>query len=227
MNNLNVKENAMKTILILSTAVILLGGLLFLEKKENQKGTLIIKAFLSGLFIFTALIQPFENKNYYTFIAGGLIFSFIGDLCLVFFFNKKTFNIGLLSFLIGHIFYIIAFVFTSGITSGTWLSLIFIIPFSFSVFLKLKPHLGSMTIPTTAYLIIISLMVASAASFLTNNAFQVFAKTFIFIGAVLFYISDLFVARHRFISKENINGIIGYPMYYSAQFILAFSISLV
>jgi len=44
--------------LIIFSAISLLAGLLFFEKKSgNQSGKLAAKTVLSGLFIFTALVQ--------------------------------------------------------------------------------------------------------------------------------------------------------------------------
>ena len=45
-----------------------------------------------------------------------------------------------------------------------------------------------------------------------------------FAGALLFYISDIFVARQRFLKAEFVNRLIGLPLYYGGQFMLAFSI---
>ena len=47
-----------------------------------------------------------------------------------------------------------------------------------------------------------------------------------FGGALAFYISDIFVARQRFLKAEFVNRLIGLPLYYSGQFMLAFSIGL-
>jgi len=43
--------------LIIFLAISLLAGLLFFEKNGNQSGKLAAKTVLSGLFIFTALVQ--------------------------------------------------------------------------------------------------------------------------------------------------------------------------
>jgi hypothetical protein len=45
-----------------------------------------------------------------------------------------------------------------------------------------------------------------------------------FCGALSFYVSDLFVARDRFVKKGAINRILGLPLYFGGQFLLAFSI---
>jgi uncharacterized membrane protein YhhN len=45
-----------------------------------------------------------------------------------------------------------------------------------------------------------------------------------FTGAVAFYFSDVFVARDRFMKKEFLNRLVGLPMYYAGQFLIAFSL---
>ena len=42
-------------------------------------------------------------------------------------------------------------------------------------------------------------------------------------GRIFFYISDLFVARNRFLKREFFNRLVGLPLYYTGQFLLAFS----
>jgi hypothetical protein len=49
----------------------------------------------------------------------------------------------------------------------------------------------------------------------------------VIFGAVSFYISDLFVARDRFLKTEFVNRLIGLPLYYGGQFLFAFSIGLI
>ncbi|MBW2297136.1 MAG: lysoplasmalogenase, partial [Deltaproteobacteria bacterium] len=43
-------------------------------------------------------------------------------------------------------------------------------------------------------------------------------------GALSFYVSDLFVARDRFLKNESLNRLLGLPLYYGGQFLLAFSV---
>jgi uncharacterized membrane protein YhhN len=45
-----------------------------------------------------------------------------------------------------------------------------------------------------------------------------------FVGALSFFVSDIFVARQRFLKAEFVNRLIGLPLYYGGQFLLAFSI---
>ena len=43
-------------------------------------------------------------------------------------------------------------------------------------------------------------------------------------GAILFYVSDIFVARQRFVSAGYSNSILGLPQYYTAVWCFAVSI---
>lgn len=47
----------------------------------------------------------------------------------------------------------------------------------------------------------------------------------IYAGAALFYLSDLAVARHRFVAPGPENKLIGLPLYYAAQLILASTVN--
>lgn len=48
----------------------------------------------------------------------------------------------------------------------------------------------------------------------------------VFGGALLFYLSDIFVARDRFLKTSFLNRLVGLPIYYAGQFLLAFSVGL-
>jgi uncharacterized membrane protein YhhN len=213
--------------IIISAALPLLAGLLFFERKESVKGLLSVKPLLSLLFIITALLQTHHNLVYFYIILSGLLLCLIGDVCLIFFFNKKVFTAGLVSFLAGHIMYTIAFL-KFGET-GIVMSAAAVISMLIStfIFISLKPHLGNMTGSVSAYIIIITAMVISAASFMNNETNDINGRILIITGAILFYASDVFVSRHRFVKKEFVNRAVGLPMYYTAQFMIALSTGLI
>lgn len=217
----------MNTIVILVLAVVLLCGLLLAEKKENLKGILLTKPLLSALFIATALLQPHSADPYFYLILAGLVLCFAGDICLIFFFNRKVFTAGLAFFLTGHILYVLAFFITAGFTTGAWISLAVMSVISFFVFTKLRPHLGSMKGPVIAYIAIISVMVVAASSLTARQDFSLQVRLLVMAGSLLFFVSDLFVARHRFVEKNIVNRYAGLPMYYAAQFMLAFSVGMI
>ena len=194
--------------IILAIAAFLLVGLLFFEKKGSTKGIIIVKPLLSILFIIAALLQTHLNMTYFYIVLAGLVLCLIGDVCLIFFFNKKIFTAGLGAFLVGHIMYTIAF-FTCG-TPGIvlWGTTIACLALSIGVFSWLKPSLESMMGPVIAYIVIISAMAIGASALKSNPMLDMTGKILVYAGALLFYVSDIFVARHRFVKKELILSLI-------------------
>jgi uncharacterized membrane protein YhhN len=81
----------------------------------------------------------------------------------------------------------------------------------------LSPHRpAELKIPIVVYVVIISVMVATA--FATNAALP---DIRIPIAAVTFAVSDLLVARQRFVAPSRANRIVGLPLYFIAQTIFA------
>jgi uncharacterized membrane protein YhhN len=95
-----------------------------------------------------------------------------------------------------------------------------------NIFFWLRPHLGSMKAPVVLYVIIITIMVTGAWSVLGDSNLARSGRIMVFAGAFSFYFSDIFVARDRFLRKGFLNRLIGLPMYYTGQFLLAFSVGL-
>ena len=212
--------------LIVILAVILLVGLLYFEKNGNQKGKLPTKTILSGLFIFAALVQPHPIPAYFYLLLLGLIFCLGGDVFLALP-QERMFLMGLVSFLLGHVFYIACFYYLADLSHWTWIGGIVAIVVSGGVFFWLRPHLGSMLLPVIAYIVVITLMLIGAWTVLGDANVKFTGRVVIFVGAVSFYVSDLFVARDRFIKTEFKNRLVGLPLYYFGQFLLAFSVGLV
>jgi uncharacterized membrane protein YhhN len=213
---------------VINTSIIviaagLLVGLLYAEKKEVLKAKLTVKIILSSLFILCAVIQPHAIVPYYRFMLTGLIFCLGGDVFLALP-RQKMFLYGLVSFLLGHLFYVVAFFYTAGINPGTGIGLAISAIASGGVFLWLRPHLGAMKIPVIFYILVITAMVVGACSVLAAGGLALSGRILVFSGALSFYVSDVFVARQRFLRTEFLNRFIGLPLYYSGQFMLAFSV---
>jgi uncharacterized membrane protein YhhN len=216
----------MLNILIVGLAVILLLGLLYFEKNGNQKGKLPTKTILSCLFIFTALVQAHLIPVYFYILLFGLIFCLGGDVFLALP-QERMFLLGLVSFLLGHVLYVVDFFYVADVSQWTWVGCLVGLLVSGLVFWWLRPHLGSMLIPVIAYIIVITVMVIGAWTVLGDTKLNYAGRLVVFIGAVSFYLSDLFVARDRFLKSEFTNRLIGLPMYYVGQFLLAFSVGLI
>jgi uncharacterized membrane protein YhhN len=211
------------SILIVFVAAGLLGGLLYCEKKEVFKAKLVVKTVLSVLFILTAVVQPHPMVFYYRLLLLGLIFCLGGDVFLALS-GDKMFRLGLVSFLIGHLFYVTAFLSAARINPLTFIGLAISLLISGGVFLWLRSHLGSMKIPVIFYIIVITAMVVGAWTVLAAGELALSGRMLVFTGALSFYFSDIFVARERFLKVGFINRLIGLPLYYGGQFMLAFSV---
>jgi len=213
-------------IVILTAAASLLLGLLFFEKRESTRGIILTKPLLSALFILTALVGPHSDPKYFGPVLVGLLFCLAGDVFLLFFSSKRLFLAGLFSFLTGHILYAAAFFLVSSPGELTWIVGALTIAVSGAVFTWLRPHLGRMLIPVIAYMAVITVMVTGAASLMGEETAGFSGRALAFSGAILFYLSDIFVARQRFVARQHINRLAGLPLYYAAQFMIAFSIRL-
>ena len=157
-------------------------------------------------------------------ILIALVFCLVGDILLALG-SHKTFLLGLVSFLLGHVMYAAAFFTLSQVGPVMAAGMMLIMTAAVVVWRWLEPHLGDMRTPVLAYIVIISIMVCGAAGLAANPAIACITRTTILIGAVLFYLSDIFVARQRFVVSAQLNRSLGLPLYYAAQFLLAFSVS--
>jgi uncharacterized membrane protein YhhN len=215
----------MINVFIIILGMPLLFGVLYYEKKKHRMPLLIVKTILSLLFVVTALLQPHSIPVYYHYLLVGLIFCLMGDVCLALP-QKKAFMGGLVAFLIGHVSYIFSFLTLTQIID--WISTggLIILIMSASIFFWLRPHLKSMLIPVLLYILVITVMASGAWAVFWKSSFQISGRMLILVGSLCFYFSDLFVARNKFIKEEYRNRLLGLPLYYAGQFMLAFSVGL-
>ncbi|MDQ1333959.1 MAG: hypothetical protein QG552_909 [Thermodesulfobacteriota bacterium] len=210
-------------IAIIVLAAILLPILLYYECREDRRGLVPAKAALSALFVVTALVQPHPMPGYYYFVLIGLLFCLGGDVSLALP-QDRMFRLGLVSFLVGHIFYSVAFFMTADTGAWTWWGTLVVLIVSGWVYFWLRPRLGRMNGPVLAYIVVITVMVSGAWSIWGDARLAWDGRIMVFAGACCFYVSDIFVARDRFVKMEALNRLIGLPLYYGGQFLLAFSV---
>jgi uncharacterized membrane protein YhhN len=208
--------------LIVGLGFFLLVVLLYFEKTGLRLGRIVTKSLLSLLFVITVFLQPNANEAFTRYLKIGLILCLGGDVFLALP-GLKWFRTGLAAFLLGHGLYILAF--NSLVPFNGWFSPgdFLILGISLGASRWLWPHLGAMKLPVLAYVAVITLMVFGAWEVFNRLDLPFTGKALIFWGAILFYLSDLFVARDQFIKKAFSNRLIGLPLYYTGQFLLAFS----
>jgi len=142
----------------------------------------------------------------------GLMLCWLGDVLGY----RGHFELSAGAFLVGHLAFSCGFLARGGdrrrLLLGTW-------PVALATGLVaawLMPHVGpGLRLLVVAYMVIISLLViAACASRLPNSWLLI-------VAAVLFYVSDIAVARWKFVSPGSDQRFFCYPLYYSACLLLA------
>ena len=200
--------------LLLAIAV---AALLWAESKNSRRGIWLTKPVASTLFIATALLAGALDSAYGQLILLGLFLSWFGDVFLI---PKRQlfFVAGLGSFLLAHVAFSGAFYLLPLEALPLTIAATAMVAAAIIIIRWLWPHLSQNLRPAVvAYLGVITLMVILAGG--TINA----AGPHLAVGAVMFAISDVFVARDRFVSPSIINRFCGLPLYYGAQLIFALS----
>lgn len=204
-----------------SITLVFLAFLLVAERKDSQRLRWAVKPVASTAFIVAAWAAGAFDTAYGVAIIVGLALSWWGDVLLIPKGQTPIFRAGVLAFLLGHVGYSIAFV-IRGIdwiwTAGAALVLVGVA----AVILKwLWPSVDRpMKVPVVAYVVVISVMVA-----LSVGTVAAAGGPAILVGAVMFYLSDLSVARERFVKASFVNRIWGLPFYYVAQLVLAWTVT--
>ncbi len=209
--------------LLLVTAAVLLPVLLYFERSGDRRGLVPAKLALSALFVAVGMVQPDTVPGYGGIVLAGLTFSLLGDLFLALQ-GRRAFLAGLVAFLIGHIWYVFAFASVADVAPWAFVGWLLIGAVSGAVYAWLKPHLGSLRRAVIAYVVVISLMVAAAMGVAGNPDWSLAGRAMVLVGALMFYLSDLFVAKDRFMGRDFANRRIGLPLYYGGQFLIALSI---
>lgn len=194
--------------------------LLLAERYDATALTRVAKPIASTGFLGFALEQGALDSTYGVLVLIALVLSWLGDVCLL---SKAAhwFRAGLGAFLLAHIAYVAAFMtFGPAWHNVAVIAACMAVP-AWRVRRWLSPHVPSaMRAPVHAYVIVITLMVGAALA-----AWQSGAPVGVAVGAGVFYLSDLSVARERFVAAGFINRLWGLPAYYAAQLMLAQTIA--
>lgn len=209
--------------------VLILGEYLHRDAIRVPAKLLASAAFVAlGIVLVVRLEDP-ALARYATTILVGLVLGAIGDAALL---GKSSvaFMGGLVAFLLGHLAYVVAC--SLLVTPGSWLRgegavVAAVAPLiAGAVALAwLWRHLGSMRGPVIAYVLTIVTMVIAALAVWRMEALPTPRRTWLVVGAVLFFVSDLAVARDKFVAKGFANRAWGLPTYYAGQLMIAWSLA--
>lgn len=208
-------------IIIIFTLAVLFSTIFCIRAKYKKIRIqlLLFKPLTLILIILIATIFPSIETKYKIFIVTGLLFSLLGDTFLIF--PEQHFKKGLIAFLIGHICYIIAFMIPTGFHFTFWI--FFPIVIVGVLYLRyIIPYTGKMKIPIILYILIILIMVWTAAE--RFHSYPTLRAVLPAIGAVLFMGSDAVLTLNKF-RKPFFNAeLIILTTYFTAQWFLAVSV---
>lgn len=145
----------------------------------------------------------------------ALALSWVGDVLLLGH-ERRPFLAGIFAFLLAHVAFAVAFVALDPDLVVTAVAAVPLLGLGAVVYRVLAPRAGSLARPVAAYIGAIIAMVA-----LAFGAAATTSRWDLPLAATLFFVSDLCVARDRFVSPAWENRLLGLPLYYGAQMVFA------
>lgn len=169
---------------------------------------------ISLMLYFLAASHGFPNWR--RWVAMALAFSWLGDVFLM---NDNLFVVGLGSFLIAHLFYIVAYSQT-GAKTGT-LKVVDGLKFvavGIALMWVLYPGLGDMLIPVLLYAFVLLMMAVLAHK--RRGSTSDLSFTLVAVGAMLFVISDALIAVDKFAFEVPYSSLMVMITYITAQYMI-------
>ncbi len=204
---------------LLIILIMLMPALYLSLKWRKVEYAVIVKGGLTFLIWLYACVSTFDHLTIYgLLISIGILAGLLGDVAI----EKKLIN-GMVLFLLGHIFYIAAF-----ISNGPFLPqalIVFVILFGLAVgYYKVsRPRLKDYIIPVAIYAMFLLSMLSLGLIQPFDRYFTV-SSLFMAFGAILFAASDFLLAQNLFVKDKKIMHLISLYLYYFGQFLLALSI---
>ena len=204
------------------------------DRKGSVKA-LLVKTLTSFLFIAVAFVSFLANPNqgvatYAMLIMMGLVCGLIGDIVLdLKIMYRESSSLyqhgGMVSFLIGHLFYLAALIIYFGFN---WVPVVIALALALIIGLVskfiLKFNFAEHTIDTYAYSFILSYMMTQACYAAITQGFTT-CTVLLAAGAILFLLSDLVLVMTYYDNKDSRPFIVvNHVLYYAAEFTIALSI---
>lgn len=218
---------------VFAAVTVPLVGLLLLGERRDAPWRGWAKAAASSGFVAAAVAAGAADTAYGGWVLGALCLGWVGDIALVSA-RRRWFLLGLAAFLLSHLTYIGAFATVDPHAVVAVLVAAGLLGPAALVARWLWPHLaGDMRGPVMAYIAVITAMVAAASGAAAGTGPALLPalsaggwRATVVVAAVAFYLSDVSVARDRFVAPGFGNRIWGLPLYYAAQLLFALSVGM-
>ncbi len=231
-------------IIILIVGAALLAWMLYVKSRKDSVRTVFIKTGISSCFMLTAVICMSIKASagagyslFQYFVLPGLLFGLLGDIWL----GLKnaqgkeqgSFTLaGFISFLIGHLFYIVGMSVCYGSGNPLYIILPIVVGIGLGILIGfseklMKVRYGHYKTIVIIYGCALSSMTLLALSMAIKTGWAVKTLNLMFIGGVLFLTSDLILCQMYFGKADEKS--VGFTAanlitYYAAMFIIASSL---
>jgi uncharacterized membrane protein YhhN len=210
-------DAAMAEVLLIAITAGAVISLLVAARSGERDLEVLSKTFASATVLVLGVTRWSAGEPAGTWIVVGLALCAVGDVLLLW---QRSFDAGVAAFLAGHLAYIAAFAAAVPITDWPVLLAGPVLLSSVGAVSWLWPHAARRRPTVVAYVAVITIMVWGALATGLSRSLSWTAAA----GGVLFYLSDLAVARNRFVRAEFLNRAVGLPLYYSGQILIALAI---
>lgn len=192
-------------------------GLLLAERSGSRRGVWLSKPVAAGAYLGAALTWGALETSYGRWMLLGLALCFCGDLLLIPKDRRAWFRAGIVAFLTGHLAYIVAFSNLKTGWRGFLIGALLAGALAWTIGRWLGPRLSSgYRRLVGTYVLVICAMLVTAFAAADGSSLPGIA-----LGASMFAVSDISVARDRFVAPSFVNRAWGLPLYFAAQLILA------
>jgi len=211
-----------KKFTLLFSVIIILN--LLVQSVFFQEYVLFIKPLICislGAYLY---MQSNMNAGFNRLVFAGLLFSLFGDSFLMFAGSDVYFFLyGLVSFLLAHIVYSMAFFrdFKNNPQASKYyghLMLFVMGVFSLSYYSWIRDYLNDFRIPVMAYMFVISIMAILAGY--RYKRVNLISFRLIYWGAIFFVISDSALAYNKFVEPFSFSGVLIMTTYMIAQYLI-------
>ena len=184
--------------------------------------------FVKPLLLLSLMVFFFKQsielkKSIKQLMLLALFFSLLGDVLLMFTKQKPFFFIwGLIAFLLAHVMYIFVFLKQRDNSKNAFLFIMVLLVYAAGLYYLLQDGLGEMRFPVLAYMLVILTMATTAYLRKENKENQTYKL--VFIGALLFLISDSLLSLNLFYKPFPLANFSIMLTYGFAQFLIVLGI---
>ena len=180
-------------------------------------------AIVASLMVFFLTTSKHLTKQFRQLTITALGFCLLGDILLMFIeTSPHFFTFGLIAFLLAHLFYVMVFLKHSNNSIRPIGFSIVSFVYAFGLFYILKDGLGAMRIPVIMYMVVILTMVGTA--YIRKGKVNSHSFLLVFIGALLFMLSDSILAINKFYAPLPCSNISIMLTYGLAQYLIVLGI---